>query len=126
MQALSCKHLSPYLCLIAWTVAQAAYAAPITVLNHSFEDVSAQSQFNESYFGANTGWTIYQPSIANDDPGNNDIFLGTLNPDVSGPPAATDAGWFTAPTPGGSQVAILFGFGDGRGLNGIDSAGTGV
>ena len=42
--------------------AQAASAAPLTVVNAGFEDTSGQTVFNEFTFGTPAGWTSYDPN----------------------------------------------------------------
>ncbi|MFT5449028.1 MAG: hypothetical protein ACI9DC_004215 [Gammaproteobacteria bacterium] len=116
-----CNTFRRCLFVAAVGLAPAAHGVPLTVLNHSFEDVSAQSQVNEFYFGVNTDWQVYNAAAQ----ANADIFFGTLNPDYAGAPMPTDSGWFTDPTPDGSQVALLFGFGSGRGQPGPDSSTVG-
>lgn len=86
--------------------APCALAAPISVVNHSFEDTTGLTEFNEFFFGANPGWSAYDPSlITGNGEGSTGLFYGTLNP-------ATGSPWFGGDTaPDGDNVAIMFGFG---------------
>lgn len=77
--------------------AQAASAAPLTVVNAGFEDTSGQSVFNEFTFGTPAGWTSYDPNGIVGGPG---FFPGTLQPN--------GVDFFNAPAPEGNRVAILF------------------
>ena len=73
----------------------AAFAAPIAIVNHSFE--ADPNTFNEFYFGDPTGWT----SI---DPGG--ILDGNL--DVQGTLTVTGSNYFGGAAPDGNNVALLF------------------
>ena len=77
--------------------AQAASAAPLTVVNAGFEDTSGQTVFNEFTFGTPAGWTSYDPNGIVGGPG---FFPGTLQPN--------GVDFFNAPAPEGNRVAILF------------------
>ena len=104
----------PHLLVAALAVAPVAQATPLLVVNHSFEDVSAPMTANgEFHFGVNNGWIIYNNAVAQGgDIGANDIFLGTLQPGIN------DPAYFLDPTPDGDQIAIMFGFGQGRAFQG--------
>lgn len=68
---------------------------PITVQNHSFEDTTGQTVFNEFTFGVPAGWMLYDPSNI-----TGSAYIGTLlNPQDN---------FFSEPAPDGTRVAILY------------------
>ena len=77
--------------------AQAASAAPLSIVNAGFEDTSGQSVFNEFTFGSPVGWTSHDP---NSIVGGAGFFTGTLQPN------GTD--FFNTTAPEGNRVGILF------------------
>jgi hypothetical protein len=84
---------------LAVGISAGASAAPLAVVNHSFEDTTGQVVFNEFTFGAPVGWAIYDPNGIVDQA---TVFTGTL--DVQ-PPA-----FFPGGAPDGDRIAIAFGF----------------
>ncbi len=83
--------------LMLFGPAGSAQAMIISVVNHSFEDITGQSTFNEFTFGTPTGWDLYNPDGVIGNPG---VFTGTLN--------NPDDNFFNEPAPDGTRVAILF------------------
>ncbi|MDL5055061.1 hypothetical protein QQ056_16100 [Oscillatoria laete-virens NRMC-F 0139] len=72
----------------------------MTIVNHSFEDVSGQTVYNEFTFGTPTGWTLYDPFGIVSIP---DVYVGTLDPSMGA------AEFFNGdPAPDGDRVMILF------------------
>lgn len=84
----------PFLVVGASTL---ALAAPLTVVNHGFEDTSGQTVFNEFTFGTPAGWQLYDPFGVEPDGGT---FVGTLLPN--------GVEFFNSTAPEGQRVAILF------------------
>ena len=68
----------------------------IPVTNHSFEDTTGQTDFNEFTFGTPVGWDLYDPQNVLG-PG---VFTGTLEPNGSD--------FFNSTAPDGSLIGILF------------------
>ncbi len=97
-------------------------ATPIEVINHSFEDISGESPFNEFTFGALNGWGVYDPNVVTSDGDGPTYFVGTLTPFEPDP--VGNPGVF-ANFPGGAadgqRVAIAFNFqgSDGQGEYGL-------
>ncbi len=83
--------------LMLFGLAGSAQAMIVPVVNHSFEDITDQSTFNEFTFGTPTGWDLYDPDGVIGNPG---VFTGTLN--------NPDDNFFIEPAPDGTRVAILF------------------
>ncbi|MEZ6096705.1 MAG: PEP-CTERM sorting domain-containing protein [Pirellulaceae bacterium] len=74
-----------------------ARADLIPIANHSFEDTTGQSTFNEFTFGTPAGWSLYDPNGITSSAG---IFPGTLMPN--------GVEFFNSLAPDGDRVAILF------------------
>ncbi len=97
-------------------------AAPVNVVNHSFEDISGESPFNEFTFGALNGWDVYDPGNITNEGVGPIFFVGTLTPFEPDP--VGNPGVF-ANFPGGAadgqRVAIAFNFqgSDGDGEYGL-------
>ncbi|MBM3515932.1 MAG: hypothetical protein FJX59_19780, partial [Alphaproteobacteria bacterium] len=91
------SRLGPFLCVGASLfLGTAAVAAPITVINHSFEaPFAAPGNFVGSMSSAPTGWSIY-----NVIPRNNQRFFGVWNP------TGTDS--FVNFAPHGSNIGVVF------------------
>ncbi len=83
--------------VVMFGLAGSAQAVNISVVNHSFEDTSGQSVYNEFTFGTPAGWDLYNPDGVIGNPG---VFTGTLN--------NPDDNFFNEPAPDGTRVAILF------------------
>ncbi len=79
-----------------------ASAELITVVNHSFEDISGETPFNEFTFGPLNGWQLYDPGNITDGGAGNTFFIGTLAP--------TAPTFFTTGASHGSRVGIAFNF----------------
>ena len=83
-------------------------AQTIPIVNHSFEDISGQSTFNEFTFGVPAGWELYNP----DGIVGPNVLTGTLND--------PDDNFFDVPAPDGTRVAILYnGQQQGNGIYGL-------
>ncbi|TWU03856.1 hypothetical protein [Neorhodopirellula pilleata] len=90
-------------------VTSSIQAAPVTVINPGFEDISGESTFNEFTFGPLNGWDLYDPNGITNGGAGNTYFIGTLRP--------TAPTYFTAGAPEGQRVGIAFNF-EGSGGNG--------
>ncbi|MEM7457500.1 MAG: hypothetical protein AAF456_24415 [Planctomycetota bacterium] len=90
----------PTLAAIAFLAASVltipARADLITVANHSFEDTTGQTVFNEFTFGTPVGWQIYDPFAIQ----GTGVFTGTLEPN--------GIEFFNSTAPDGNLVGILF------------------
>lgn len=98
--------LLPSLMLVVSSTTAAADVIPIT--NHSFEDISTESPFNEFTFGPLNGWDLYDPNDITNGGAGNTFFIGTLTPD-----APTN---FVNGASDGQRVAIAFNFAGSGGL----------
>lgn len=100
-------------CAMSASAAMVA-AEPIPILNHSFEDISGESPFNEFTFGAPNGWALYDPGSVTDNGDGPIFYVGTLTPAITGgmPGSYT---WFPDGAPDGDRVAIAFDYFDGAG-----------
>lgn len=74
----------------------------IPVTNHSFEDISGESPFNEFTFGPLNGWDLYDPDGITSGGAGNTFYIGTLTPD-----APTN---FVNGATDGQRVGIAFNF----------------
>lgn len=88
--------------------AVSAPAAPLTVTNPGFEDISGQSPFNEFTFGAPNGWSLYDPDAITAGGEGDTYFVGTLTPTDPAPPDVIE--FFPAGAPEGQRVAIAFNY----------------
>ncbi|MFO0939209.1 MAG: hypothetical protein U0930_00435 [Pirellulales bacterium] len=79
-----------------------ALADIITVINHSFEDITGEVPFNEFTFGPLAGWDLYDPGNITNGGAGNTFFIGTLSP--------TAPMFFSSGAPDGNRVAIAFNF----------------
>lgn len=99
-------------CVLAAGIASTALAAPITVVNPGFEDVSGEVQQGDFTFGALNGWELYDPTGPGGTAGNGnggDYFIGTLTPQPdTTTPDPDDFLYFPAGAPEGSRVGIAF------------------
>ncbi len=86
-----------------------AQAAPITVINPGFEDISGETVQNEFTFGALTGWELYDPDGVAGIGTGGDYFIGTLTPQPD-PGSPGDFINFTDGALEGSRVGIAFNF----------------
>lgn len=78
------------------------HAAPVTIVNSGFEDISGETPFNEFTFGPLNGWDLYDPGGITAGGAGNTYFIGTLTPD---PPTN-----FTNGAAEGQRVGIAFNF----------------
>lgn len=89
-------------------------ATPLTVVNHSFEDISGETTFNEFTFGPLNGWDLYDPGNARtpglDGGDGPDYYTGTLQPQEIGNTGIYE--FFTDGAPDGTRVGIAFNFYD--------------
>lgn len=89
------------ICLSTMLHAAPAAAADITVVNHSFEDITDESPFNEFTFGELNGWDLYESSINQTSMGDGpDYYIGTLNDQSED--------FITGVAPDGVRVGIAF------------------
>ncbi|MFK8111837.1 MAG: PEP-CTERM sorting domain-containing protein [Rubripirellula sp.] len=82
--------------------AGSVHAAPVTIVNSGFEDISGESQNNEFTFGPLNGWDLYDPNGITAGGAGGTYFIGTLAPD---PPTN-----FTSGAAEGQRVGIAFNF----------------
>ena len=100
--------------LLAFAPAGPAEAVDINVVNHSFEDITGESPFNEFTFGALNGWDLYESSINQTSFGDGpDYYIGTLTPQpgvniTGGAPDGDRVGiaYNTAETGGGGEYGL--------------------
>lgn len=88
-----------------------AQAAPVTIINPGFEDISGETIFNEFTFGPLNGWALYDPGTIADGGDGPTFFIGTLTPfepDPLGNPGVYVN--FPDGAPEGARVAIAFNF----------------
>lgn len=90
------------------TMAASATAAPISVVNSGFEDITGESPFNEFTFGPLNGWDLYDPNLITGGGAGPTFYIGTLTP--------TAPTFFTAGAPEGQRVGIAFNFEGSGGL----------
>ncbi len=83
-------------------VASTSNAAPVTVVNSGFEDISGESPSNEFTFGPLNGWGLYDPLSITGGGAGGTYFIGTLTP--------TAPIFFTSGSPEGQRVGIAFNF----------------
>lgn len=103
-------------------LSHATQAAPVVVVNPSFEDISVGTPFNEFTFGPPAGWQLYDPGDITDNGNGPDFYVGTLTPFETDPVA--NPGVYTNFPDGaaeGQRVAIAFNFAErgGEGEYGI-------
>jgi len=77
-----------------------ASAAPLNVVNPSFEDISGESPYNEFTFGPLNGWQLHDPTNVTNGGAGPAFWIGTLDP--------TPGTWFTSGAPDGDRVGIAF------------------
>lgn len=85
-----------------------AGATPLSVANHSFENIAAESPYNEFTFGPLLGWAPYDPGAITGGGGGPTFFIGTLTPTVITDPPNYE--YFPTGAPDGSRVGIAFNF----------------
>jgi hypothetical protein len=86
-------------------------AAPLSVVNPGFEDISGESPVNEFTFGPLNGWGLYDPGTITSGGAGPTYFIGTLTPfepDPGGNPGVYE--FFPAGAPEGQRVGIAFSF----------------
>lgn len=84
----------------------------LSVVNHSFEDLTGEVASNEFTFGPLLGWDLYEqtPDLTNGGAGP-DFYVGTLTPQLDGnTPEPDDYINFAAGAADGSRVGIAFNF----------------
>jgi hypothetical protein len=97
-------------CVVCWS-ASAVIAAPLTVINPGFEDITGESPVNEFTFGPLNGWDLYDPGTITDGGDGPTYFIGTLTPVEPDP--IGDPGVFVFFPDGaaeGQRVGISFNF----------------
>jgi hypothetical protein len=77
-------------------------AAPVTVVNSGFEDITGESVSNEFTFGPLSGWDLYDPLGITSGGAGGTYFIGTLQP--------TAPQFFDTGAPEGQRVGIAFNF----------------
>jgi hypothetical protein len=87
------------LCLV---FASPASAEMIEVVNHSFEDISGESPYNEFTFGPLNGWGLYDPLNITSGGAGPSYYIGTLQP--------TAPVYFIDGASDGQRVAIAFNY----------------
>ncbi len=84
-------------------------AAPLSVVNPGFEDITGEFVFNEFTFGAQNGWALYDPANVTNGGAGPVFYIGTLTPFEPDPIGAP--GVYTNITNGaseGARVGIAF------------------
>ena len=92
-------------------------AAPLTVVNPGFEDISGESPFNEFTFGELNGWQLYDPDTITSNGDGPTFYIGTLTPfepDPIGNPGVY--AYFPDGAAEGQRVGIAFNFEGSDGL----------
>ncbi|MGJ8652536.1 MAG: hypothetical protein ACSHX8_04635 [Opitutaceae bacterium] len=87
--------------------------AALSVVNHSFEDISGEFVVNEFTFGPLLGWDLYEETPDLTDGGDGpDFFIGTLTPQLNGdtPEDPDDYIYFLAGAADGVRVGIAFNY----------------
>ncbi len=90
-------------------MATTAWAAPVTVVNPGFEDISGENLSNEFTFGTLNGWDLYDPGTNTSQGDGPTYFIGTLTPFVTdsvGSPGVFT--YFPAGAAEGERVGIAF------------------
>lgn len=77
-----------------------AVAAPVTILNSGFEDITGETITNEFTFGPLVGWDLYDPSAITGGGTGGTYFIGTLAP--------TSPTNFPTGAPEGQRVGIAY------------------
>lgn len=91
--------------------AEIGEAAPVTVVNPGFEDISGETQQNEFTFGPLNGWDLYDPGAITAGGAGATYYIGTLTPfepDPIGNPGVYAN--FPAGAAEGQRVGIAFNF----------------
>lgn len=92
--------------------ANAVRAAPLTVINPGFEDISGETPSGEFTFGPLNGWDLYEdpgpPALDTSGGDGPTYFIGTLTPTDNVTPGTNE--FFPAGAPEGSRVGIAFNF----------------
>ena len=95
----------------------AAEAAPLTVVNPGFEDLSGEVVFNEFTFGPLNGWSLYDPANITGGGAGNTFFIGTLPPfeidPINAPGVYTN---IPNGAPQGQRVGLAFNFANSGGM----------
>lgn len=95
------------LCLSAGAV----QAAPVTVVNPGFEDLTGEAIVSEFTFGPLSGWGLHDPGAITNGGAGNTYFIGTLTPFEVDPVGAPGV-FANIPdgAPEGARVGIAFNF----------------
>ena len=94
--------MTRYILLLSLLGPSSVLAAPITVINPGFEDISGENPFNEFTFGPLNGWGLYDPSGITAGGAGGTYFIGTLRP--------TPPDFFLPGSYHGERVGIAFNF----------------
>jgi len=95
----------------------ATWAAPLTVVNQGFEDITGESPVNEFTFGELNGWELHDPNVVTDNGDGPTFFIGTLTPFVPDPMDNPGVyAYFPAGAAEGQRVGIAFNFDGSEGL----------
>ncbi len=94
-----------------WLGVSSTWAAPISVTNAGFEDISGETPVNEFTFGSPNGWDLYDPDGITGGGAGATYFVGTLTPfelDPIGNPGVFV--YFPDGAAEGQRVGIAFNF----------------
>ena len=91
-------------------------AAPVTVVNPGFEDISGENVVNEFTFGELNGWDLYDPNNVTDNGDGPTFYIGTLTPfqDPNEPPGVFVN--FPGGAAEGQRLGIAFNFDGSEGI----------
>ena len=111
------------LALLIASATAVVQGAPLTVVNHGFEDITGESPFNEFTFGPLNGWGLYDPNGVTGGGTGGTFYIGTLTPFE--PEPISNPGVFANFPDGaaeGQRVGIAFNFqgSDGQGEYGME------
>ena len=97
---------------LSFFLASSLSVAALSVVNHSFEDLTGESPSNEFTFGPLLGWDLYEETMDLTSGGDGpNFYIGTLTPQLNGAtPEPDDYINFPAGAADGVRVAIAFNF----------------
>jgi hapalindole H/12-epi-hapalindole U/12-epi-fischerindole U synthase len=87
-----------------------AQAAPISVVNSGFEDITGETPYNEFTFGSLPGWTYYDPSGTKGAGAGGTYFIGTLQPTIIPARDPVNYQFFPDGAYAGTRMGIAFNF----------------